>query len=591
MKKLVKATSVLLTAVLLCGGMSACFGGGNDDGTDSLTLARWDIAQVNAARKQNSPLYEAIKTATGIDVSVTSVSLSSYDDKLNLNYASGALPDVFIAKAWDTPSTYKKWIKDGAVVNFSDYVTESEYPNVYARLKQFDFLKDTLSYANGSHYALPVTMYPLHCFYVRTDWIDNLNAKLGDILVAEGIVSTKAQYEASPDAYSGYRFKIPDTLTEFYRLVYAFTEYDPDNDGSKNTYGYSCCTKNMWYNNWVFEAMSSADVHDSAYWGYVEDGNGGIQTSWVTEGNKKSVYFLNKLYNEGILNPDYIVLSEQDCRTLFIQGSVGIYMENCYYNTLLKSFMESYEVDMETAKTMFTCAIPPAGEHGVRGMRCDPGFWDGVCISNSLSERKIRLALKLLDYLCGPEAAELFTWGIEGVHYEVVDGKRVGKMGTDEKGFNYTLNTFDNAFPLSSFSSWTFMYDSPYESNRELIDGFFDAMKQYGKHDPFSVMQPEAYVEYDLSISNNAMEHFVGLIKDASYYNAEAKKGFAVGDRDWDDITGSARFYTEAYNNEWTSFCEKLLTNWKGRLVVDALSQMYPAHKDYYDDFFAKLYR
>lgn len=590
MKKFLKTASMLLAAALLCGGMTACNNGGRDDGTDTLELARWDIAQVNTAKKQNSPLYKAVKEATGIDVTVMSVSNSAYDDKLSLNYASGDLPDVFITKAWDAPSTYKKWIKDGAVVNFSKYVTERDYPNIYARLKEFDFLKDTLSYANGNHYALPISMYPLHCFYVRTDWIDNLNAKLGDILVAEGVISSKSQYDSSPETYSAYVFKVPDTLTEFYRLTYAFTKYDPDNDGRNNTYGYSCCTKNMWYNNWVFEAMSSADVHDSAYWGYVEDGKGGIQTSWVTEGNKQSVYFLNKLYNEGIMNPDYITLSEQDCRTLFIQGSVGIYMENCYYNTVLKSFMEAYEVDMETAQTMFTCAIPPAGEEGVRGMRCDPGFWDGVCISSALSERKIKLALKYLDYLCSAEAAELFTWGVEGVHYEVVDGKRVSKMGQDEKGFNYTLNTFDNAFPLSSFSSWTFMYDSPYESNRELIDGIFDEMKKYGKHDPFSVMQPDAYVEYDLSLSNNAMEHFVGLIKEPSYYNSKAKKGFAIGDNDWADLTGSAATYTAAYDTEWKSFCNKVLNNWKGQLVVDALSEMYPKHKAFYDEFFAKLY-
>ncbi len=590
MKKALAALSVALSAVLLFGA-TACGGGRKkkDDGTNTLELARWDIAQINTGKRQQTPIYRRVVERTGVDIKVMSVSNTGYAEKLNMLYSSEDLPDIFVTPAWDEPSTYRRWIKDGAVADLSEYVTQEKYPNVYARLKEFDFLKDTLYYADGHHYAIPLPTIPMHGLFIRTDWIENLNNKLGSILEAENI-ATAAEYAAQPDKYAQYRFGIPDTLPQFYRLAYAFTKYDPDGNGRNDTYGYTCCTSNMWYNGWIFEAMSHADLHDSTYWGYVETADGGIASSWVTEGNKQGVYFLNKLYQEGIMDPDYITLTEPDARTSFIQGNVGMYMENFYYNSILVSFMEAYGKTMEEAQKMFTCIVPPAGEFGERGARSNPGFWDAVCISGNLSDRKIGLALGFLDWLMSEEAHELFTWGIEGVHYKVEDGKRVSLMGKDEHGFNKTLETFDNAFPIGSFASWTFGYESPYQTNYEFIKDFFNELIAVRKHDPFNVLQPEAYVDYDLAASNNACEAFVGFISDSRIYNASGKKGLALGDSDYADLRGDAAHYTASYNSTWTDFCGKYNNAWKGTLLVETLNAEYAKHKDFYKDFFARLY-
>lgn len=586
----------VLQAIIFCTlsltTLVGCSKNKKDDGTNTIKLMRWDITQLKTAKVKKTPLYQAVVEATGVDFEIESTSSTSYNEKLNLAYASEELPDVFVTQAWDAPSTFKKWIRSGSVIDYTKYVNESNYPNLNARLEKYSFLKNTISYFNGGFYALPIDTLPLHCFYIRTDWIDNLNNKLGSILVAEGIISSVDEYNANPDNYAQYRFKIPETLTEFYRLTYAFTYYDPNNSGRNDTYGYSCCTANMWYNNWIFEAMSAADKHDSAYWGYVEGTNGELVSSWTTEGNKKSVYFLNKLFNEGILNPEYPHLSEADCRQEFVQGQIGIYMENFYYNNMLRLFKNTYNKTIDEAKQMFTCCIPPAGQYGVRGMRCDPGFWDGVCISNKLSERKINLALKVLDYLASAEAKELFTCGIEGVHYKVENGKKVSLMGVDENGFNKTLETYDYGFPLCTFTNWDYAFKCPYESNYEFVHEIFGEIKKYGKHDPVSVLQPEVYVEYDLALSNNGHESFVSFISNSpSFYNASAKKGLHVSDTDWNDITGSASLYTASFNEAWNTFSSKVHNDWHGDEILVAMNELYPQYKNFYKQFFDSLYK
>ncbi len=578
----------LILSLIICLSVTAC-GKNEKEDTGDLVIARWDMSQVNTAKKRQTPLYKAIKEATGTDVTVMSISNNAYEDKLNMLYAANELPDIFVSTVWDTPSVYRKWIKDGAVANLSKYVTEKDYPNIYARLKQFEFLSKTITYAGGSHYAIPLTNIPMHGMYIRTDWIENLNNKLGSILQAEGI-TTKAEYDANPSAFEEYKFKTPQTLTEFYRLAYAFTNYDPDGNGSDDTYGYSCCSRTMWYNNWIFEAMSTGTgkYHDSTYWGFVDDGNGGVTASWVTEGNKQAVAFLNKLYQEKILDPDYIVNSESDCRTSFIKGKVGMYLENNYYNTILGSFMDTYGVSMEEGKKMFTIISTPAGEYGQGGTRTDPGFWRGVCINGKMNKKRIQRALKYLDYLMSDEATELFTYGIEGVHYKVENGERVSLMGKDANGFNRTLETYDYAFPLSSLATWNFAYNSPYESNREEIDSIFAAIKSTAKRDMFCILQTENYMEYDLSASNNACEYFVGMIKDGGLYNSSLKKGLKVGLNDFDQLT-SKNAYNAKYNSEWSDFCNKYKKNWKGDLIVSELAAKYPSVSSYYDKLYEEL--
>ena len=161
MKRKVRILCVVLAALLAAAVFAAC-GGKKDDGTNTLEIARWDMSQVNTAKKQGTALYKAVKEATGVDITVMSISNAAYDEKLNMLYASEDLPDVFVSTAWDTPSRYRRWIRDGAIINFNDYVSETEYPNIYARLQQFDFLSETLSYARGGHYAIPIAVDPIH---------------------------------------------------------------------------------------------------------------------------------------------------------------------------------------------------------------------------------------------------------------------------------------------------------------------------------------------------------------------------------------------------------------------------------------------
>ncbi|OQA77939.1 MAG: Lipoprotein LipO precursor [Tenericutes bacterium ADurb.Bin239] len=557
MKKLGNKFLLAACLFLTLGCVASCRPTEDDDNT--LMVFRWDFAAVDSARKQKTPIYQEIKRNTDVDIRVVTSGSGTWEEVLNRKFNTGDLPDIFISYAMDRPTSFRKWIEDGAVLAISDYVNEStknEYPKLYERIQNYKYIGERLSYAKGKTYALPVEKTLEHGMFIRTDWIRNLNepAKLTMILTEE---LGRAPFDHELESM---RFKIPTTLIEFYRLTRAFSKYDPDGNGRNDTYGYTCSEFNMWFNNWIFEAMSSADIHDSTYWGYVEDGTGNLTSSWITEGNKKAVAFLNKLYAESILDPDYIATTTDEKITKFVQGKVGIMVGNIWYNTILQKFVDANSVSKEQAKQDFTVIAPPAGPNGVFGMRGNPGFWCSVCINGQLSNHKRKLALGLMEYLYSDAADELFTWGIEGVHYELDGDKKVSLMGVDKSGYNYTIESYDAAFALSSLSKWSYSYYSPYQSNYEDIYQFMENASAYEKIDPVMYVQTPLYVERDTIIANSSLEQFVNFIKDSSCYDSSSKQ---VGVT-WGDLYK----YNATYNQKWDAFLNLFNNTWGGAEMV-----------------------
>lgn len=340
---------VLLLVVVLGVGLFSCSQSQEND--DVISIFRWDFAAINSARKKQTPLYKNIKEKIGADIEVVTCGYADWESVLNNRFNTSTLPDVFVNYAIDRPETFSKWIQNGSVLAISDYVSETEYPNIYNKLQQYTYLLDRIEYLDGKFYALPIDIKMTHGMFVRVDWINNLNKpeKLRTILTDElGRAPTDDEMESM-------KFTTPTTLLEFYRLAKAFSLYDPDENGRRDTYGYSSSNSLMWYNNWIFEA------YDSTFFGMVEDGKGGLTSSWITQGNKNAVAFLNKLYNEGILDPDYIAVTDSQKIENFCQGRIGIMVDNIYYNNIIEQFKNANAVTREQAMEDVAVITPPAG--------------------------------------------------------------------------------------------------------------------------------------------------------------------------------------------------------------------------------------
>lgn len=136
--------AVILPSAFACGGGSA----GGD--ANELTLFRWDFSYVNTAKKMNSPLYKAVSDAIGgVELTAITTGSDTWEDTITRRFNTNELPDLFITKGPESPDLYYKMIRDEAIVPVSDYVSETEYPNLYRQLQKYDFLKENVYYAEG----------------------------------------------------------------------------------------------------------------------------------------------------------------------------------------------------------------------------------------------------------------------------------------------------------------------------------------------------------------------------------------------------------------------------------------------------------
>ncbi len=522
-----------------------------DDG--ELTIFRWDFAAINSARRQNTPIYQKLKEVTGgYDLKASTAGYGDWESTINNMYNTQSLPDMFVNYAVDRPVMFEKWIKDGAVLPISDYVDQATYPNIYARLQEYDWLLDRIDYMNGKWYFLPIEITQTHAMYVRNDWVNNLNDKLAQILVSEGVISSESQM--TDELYNEYKFVLPTTLLEFYRVAKAFTIYDPDNNGRNDTYGYTCSGDLMWWNNWVFQA------YDSTYWGFVNDG-GNLTASWVTDENKEAVAFLNRLYQEGIMDPDYTAMTDPTKITNFCQGKTGIMVDNLYYNTYLEQLRSSNGWTIEKAKDAMAVIAPPAGENGNRGLKGNPGFWCGTSLNGKISETERTAALKLLEFLLSSEGDQMFTYGVEGKHYKVENGEKVSLMGADANGFNYTIWQKDTCAEMISLVDWSYSYNPGFSSNYEYVNQLIANASVYDYKDAVYYVQTPLYIDNEQMLGNQAYGEFVAMIG-TKYSGYDKNK---IGNASWSSIKAT----DTKFDSAWSTFTGKYLNTWGGKDMID----------------------
>lgn len=554
MKKIVKTLCLCLCfvfALSVCG----CGSGGNDTG--DITLFKWDFASLNSARRQNTPIYKKLKEKNGgYDMRSITCGYGDWEQTINNLYNTGNLPNVFVNYTVDRPQIFKKMIRDGAVLNWDEYVTQSAYPNIYERLHEYDWLLERIDYLDGKHWFLPINIKQTHVMFVRKDWIDNLNAKLGSILVKEGVISSER--ELSDALREQYEFVLPETLTEFYRLAKAFTIYDPDNNGKNDTYGYTCSGNLMWYNNWVFQATGGT------YWGWIKDGGGELTASWVTEENKQAVAFLNRLYEEGIMDPDYTAMTDATKISNFCSNRTGIMVDNVYYNTYVEQLRAANNLTREQAKEAIAVIAPPKGRTGTYGMRGNPGFWCGACINGELGKKKIKAILDMFEFMLSEEGNDMFTYGVEGEHYIInAAGEKESIMGKDANGCNITAKSKDAAFDMHMFTDWSLSYNPGFSTDYELVQEYMQMAQDYAYVDEVVYVQTPRVIDDWDTIGQESYEYFIRLIS-TNYGGYDSKK---IGTVSWDSIGLSA----EKYDTDWDAFVSNFLNARGGKKMIDEL--------------------
>ncbi|WP_020620450.1 extracellular solute-binding protein [Paenibacillus daejeonensis] len=317
----------------------------------------------------NSSIFQKLQEETNTNLTIQVVPVSNYDQNLNLVMAANELPDLVHAFSSKAP-TLVKAINQGAFHDLSEFDLSS-YPN----LAEIPELIWDNSKINGQIYGVPSPVgLNADGFMVRQDWLETLG------------------------------LEDPTTLEEFKEMLIAFRENDPDGNGSRDTYG--LVGQGM-------ALMGAFGVHEPKF----EDDH--MLLHWMSEDFKEYLTYMRDLFAHDVMPREYFIMKNNDIKTMLNQGLAGA------YSAPLHSAGEyTVEIQKKFPEAQFKNLSPIEGPKGYTGQQ-KLGYYGMWLIPSHVDESKVPKILEYLDKTASEEINNLMTYGIEGVHYDSLDGQIV----------------------------------------------------------------------------------------------------------------------------------------------------------------------
>ncbi|WDH98120.1 ABC transporter substrate-binding protein [Paenibacillus urinalis] len=388
---LLLASTMLFTAA--CGNTNEGSGTGTEatsDSTEPITLTFFGADASPNWNKMQDAVGQKIIEETGVTINAEyDISSGGGNDKIALMAASGDYPDLIFPKG-----NLSKLVDAGAMIDMTDLI-EEHAPNLK---KLYEGQMDRLKYSNEDPaiYAIP-TNAGVGQTYFDAGGGFNLQHKvvkeLGypEIKTLEDFENALREYYAKHPTTEDGQPTIPLTLSaDGWRIMITVT-------------------------NPAFAATGAPD--DGEY--YINPETYEAMLHYKRPEEKEYFRWLNKMYNEGLLDKDSFIQKDDQYKAKIASGRVlGLIDQGWAYGdaeNALKSagkFEETYgHYPVSLDETYKRADFQDIGldAYGI-----------GITVSNEDPVRTI----KFLDWLASDEAQVLNNWGVEGEHYVVEDGVR-----------------------------------------------------------------------------------------------------------------------------------------------------------------------
>jgi ABC-type sugar transport system, periplasmic component len=366
----------LLLAAVLLGSCAAAQGAAVHKESQSRPVITI-MAPLHFPQEPDSSLIEQMEEMTNTNLIIDWVPDEIYTDKMNAALTMNSLKQATFVKYTDY-IFLKSAIRSGMFWEVGPYL--GEFPNL-RRLNE-SILNQTA--VDGKIYGL-YTERPSsrQGVIIREDWLDNLS------------------------------LDPPKTIDQLYNVMKQFTYGDPDRNGKQDTIGLTD------RNDLVFGAFKTL----SSYFGTPNNWtveNHRIIPEFETSQYRDTMDFMRKLYNEKLINQEFVVTSKDIQRDLLISGKAGVYIGSMTDVQRLSNEAKQINPDAK-----FTVVNRIEGPEGYKVWSI-PNFNGLFLFSKSAikTEEELKQVLGFFDRTMEADTANLMKYGIEGRHYTLA-GKEV----------------------------------------------------------------------------------------------------------------------------------------------------------------------
>ncbi|MBW7458791.1 extracellular solute-binding protein [Paenibacillus sepulcri] len=423
---------------------------------------------------------------TNMKMDVTLISSNNYEEKANVTLASGDIPDLMVLTDPFTPNVLTM-MEQGAFWDLTPYI--KDYPNLSAYPP--DVWNNTK--VKGKNYMIPRVRaldgdsFPI----IRQDWLD----KLG--------------------------LPVPQTLDDFYNVMKAFTEKDPDGDGQQDTYGFTGSVDSDSMGNFVI--FQNLFNNSNGKWKL--DGDKLVDTD-LLPGTRDMLVYLNKAFAEGLIPKDFAIMKTSQHEDQLKSNKAGSF--NNTLNNINNIGVDLVKIapDAQLMSPLYMIS-PNEAKMSIRGT----GMTGGLVIpKKTVSEEKLKKILAMLDYGSSPDGLMLKK-GLLGVHikeaecgYEDLPQKKTDNFGD----IGQIFNGYDKYGRVPAAGS--FVTCKQYADMQKLIDD----REQYSIGSPAVGLQSETF--------NQVGPEFMKKIQDLKIQVIMGKQPIEAWDKHVNELKADTRY-------------------------------------------------
>lgn len=414
--KVKKICALLLTTAMVTSCVSGC-GNKKDDSANTgssadangVTTFTFYYADGQEDDPWTDPVAQVLTEKTGVKLD-TDHPVGEDKQRIALMIAEQKFPDLIYAKG-DASSL----IDAGALIDMTDLIEEYG-PNIK---KMYGDEFDKLKYSEDDP-----SIYQLSSYAVGGTKYEN-----------SGTAQVQFAFLKEND------YKIPESLDEFETMLKDYLKAHPKTDDGMDMIGISLSASD-WH--WMITLGNPA--------GYIAEGapdNG----QWLIDDNYNATYkfksekvreyfkWMNKMYNEGILDPEFATQTHDDYIAKISSGRVvSLFDTDWDYQDGEKILKQDGKLD----KTY--CGLPLSMDKDTKiATLMYQGLPTGQGVGITTACENPEAAIKFLDYICSDEGQVLVNWGIEGTNYLVDDNghryREQDEIEAEQNDKNYKKNT------------------------------------------------------------------------------------------------------------------------------------------------------
>lgn len=472
----------------LCGcmvtGLAACGGTEGNTGTEGsgekpveLTYSGIDLGS-GAVKLEDTEVIDYLEEK--LNIKLTFVQYTS--DQWAAGMASGDLPDIFQTRIDGSAVRIEEAIEAGVILELSDLV-EKYGENIQKNIPEvLDYMRTYRSDGTGELYGISTNV--------------PVNNPEGTDVVSDYGVGFLVRW----DYYKEMGYPEINNEEDFLDMLKAMQEAHPTTEDGKPVYAFGGFTDWALWSYCVPYAFQHGWMNGT---GYLVGADAEIQPMFGEESDifKKTLLFLNKANRMGLCDPEMFTMKNADY--------IGKHA-NLQYLTVPCNWWDAEAIEVQQEQGVPESdtgwrMIPGAFPSIYGGYPSRFGATERVTVI-SKSCKNPEAAMKLLNYLCSFEGSRLLANGIEGEHWEEVDGQKeyIDEVLQDKLN---NATDFMNRTGIGALGNMKGLADNSIDENGQYLD--------LGKTDKA--------IAASLDAADKAFSEHYGVEYPAQAYEAEAE--------------------------------------------------------------------